>query len=93
MELVLKAKYGEKEYMASKQPDWVRLAGRPKYHNFALQGTNQCGFYCLMNSYQYNGEDLIGNIKDSGYKKIQSNDVRWGNNVLSLCSHLCFKIL
>jgi len=77
MELVLKAKYGEVAYNASKQPNWKQKANQPTYHKFPKQGLNQCGFYCLMYDFQYDGERLIGNIQkqNNQYPAIQENDV------------------
>ena len=85
MELVLKEKYGEAAYKASKQPDWVQLAKKKQRIKVPCQGVNECGFYMLRYAYHFDGHQMIYDKPENRmkYKKIVDEDVsKLGCNVI-----------
>ena len=77
MEVVLRCKYGDAAYNASKQPDWVLLAKKKKRIPVPRQGYNQCGFYMLRYAYHFDGEKMVYERSENKmkYKEIVDNDV------------------
>ncbi|XBJ25356.1 hypothetical protein VPH35_003033 [Triticum aestivum] len=62
---VMKAFYGDAQYNASKQPKWELFAKKPTFVKVPLQGANECGHYTLKYAECYDGEKIVGNIRDN----------------------------
>ncbi|XBI38771.1 hypothetical protein VPH35_123695 [Triticum aestivum] len=62
---VMKAVYGDAQYNASKQPKWELSAKKPMFVKVPLQGANECGHYTLKYAGSYDGEKIVGNIRDN----------------------------
>ncbi|XBH96286.1 hypothetical protein VPH35_086700 [Triticum aestivum] len=61
---VMKDVYGDAQYNASKQPKWELFAKKPMFVKVPLQGANECGHYTLKYAGSYDGEKIVGNIRD-----------------------------
>jgi len=48
----------------SKQPKWELFVKKPTFVKVPLQGANECGHYTLKYAGSYDGEKIIGNIRD-----------------------------
>ena len=62
---VMKAMYGDAQYNASKQPNWEVFAKKPTFVKVPLQGANEYGHYTLQYAGSYDGEKIVGNIRDN----------------------------
>ena len=62
---VMKVVYGDAQYNASKQPKWEVFAKKPTFVKVRLQGPNECGHYTLKYAECYDGEKIVGNIRDN----------------------------
>ncbi|KAF7055041.1 hypothetical protein CFC21_062616 [Triticum aestivum] len=63
----------EKIYNASKQPKWELFAKKPTFVKVPLQGANECGHYTLKYAECYDGEKIIGNIRDNDPRIVDWN--------------------
>ena len=60
----MKDVYGDAQYNASKQPKWEVFAKKPTFFKVPLQGPNECGHYTLKYAGTYDGEKIVGSIRD-----------------------------
>ena len=60
----MKDVYGDAQYKASKQPKWELFANKPTFVKVPLQGANECGHYTLKYAGSYDGEKIVGSIRD-----------------------------
>ena len=61
---VMKAVYCDAQYNASKPPKWEVLAKKPTFVKVPFQAPNECGHYTLKYAGCYDGEKIVGNIRD-----------------------------